>query len=84
MPLYDYQCQEESCKYEFEQMETIKNRSNPEKKPCPKCGKKAVKQLMKLPRISSGGLYKKHDSGFKEVLAKVAQNHPKHELDHLL
>lgn len=83
MPIYDYVCSE--CNHRFEKQELIKNRLKPEKKPCPQCGQKKVCQFLpSAPGIHSGGSLKKTDNGFKEVLAKVAQHHPKHKFGHLL
>ena len=83
MPIYDYICS--SCDHRFEKQELIKNRLKPEKKPCPECGKTSISQyLPSSPGVHSGGIYKKTDGGFNEVLSKVAQHHPHHTFGHLL
>ena len=81
MPLYDYTCL--ACKHHFEKMKLMKDREEPETEPCPACGKKKVKQFLpSAPGLHSGGVYKKPDSGFREVLAKIAQHHPRHNIGH--
>lgn len=83
MPIYDYKCV--GCEHSFEQSQLIKNRLKPEKKPCPKCGEKKVHQyLPTAPGIHSGINMKKPDGGFREVLSKIAQAHPKHKFGHHL
>ena len=42
MPNYEYQCG--ICEYRFTEFLKIDERKNPEKTPCPECGKKKVKQ----------------------------------------
>ena len=44
MPFYDYKC--EKCEHTWEEMLKIKDHKKPEKKPCPKCGEKKVKQII--------------------------------------
>ena len=42
IPTFEYQCKE--CDYQFESFQWQDSRLGPTKEPCPKCGKKAVKQ----------------------------------------
>lgn len=44
MPFYDYKC--DKCEHLWEEMLKIKDHKKPEKKPCPNCGQKAVKQII--------------------------------------
>lgn len=82
MILYDYKCF--SCNKQWEARNTVKNRLKPQYQPCPNCAVKGeVKQIItKAPGIHSGGAFKKNDSGFKEVISKIKQHHPRHNLGH--
>lgn len=44
MPNYDYMCG--GCNHSFEEFLLMKDRKKPCKKPCPKCGKKEIKQYI--------------------------------------
>jgi putative FmdB family regulatory protein len=79
MPNYDYKC--EACGHLFEVMLKVAQRKKPCKADCPSCGQKKVEQVIGVPGLCDGfriGTLK-HDSGFKEVLAKVKQHNPKFE-----
>lgn len=80
MPMYDYLCSE--CGHRFEQMEKIDNRKNPEKSPCPSCGKQGITFQIGAPAIGDSvrlGLTKP-DDGFREVMAKIKQKHKINQL----
>lgn len=80
MPLYQYQCKK--CDHFFEEIYTYSNRDVPSKNPCPSCGEIAVEKRIGTPGISDAikmGM-KGTDGGFKEVLSKIKQAHPRHNL----
>ena len=79
MPNYDYICK--ACSHTFEEFLKIKDHEKPCKKPCPKCGEKKVEQYIASapPIIDPVRLgIRKPDSGFKEVISKIKQAHPRH------
>lgn len=72
MPNYEYKCF--SCEHVFEEFLPIAKRSSPEKKACPSCGEKKVKQvILSCPNIA--GEYGKdiHSAkgGFKDAMQRV-------------
>lgn len=78
--LYNYHCQE--CKHEFEKNLPMKDNDLPESEPCPECGKIAVTQMVDgAGNLHSGRGMQRPDEGFREVLAKVAENHPAHKMN---
>ena len=64
MPMYDYQCQ--ACQHTWEDFFRVAERLEPESKPCPKCGKIQVKQLICNPEISHLN-YRKVPEWYKDV-----------------
>jgi len=73
MPNYEYLCH--ACNYTFEEFFKMDDRKKPEKKPCPQCGKKKVKQecltppnMCMDPNMNVGT---KATGGFKDVLSKA-------------
>lgn len=81
MPNYSYKCT--ACQHPFEQVELIKNRYKPSKKPCPNCGKKKVDMQIGVPSlcdpVNVGTL--KPNSGYKECLAKIREKCPKNNMN---
>jgi hypothetical protein len=73
MPFYDYRC--EKCEHTWEEMLKIKDHKKPEKKPCPKCGEKSVKQIiLSVPGFAvdtSMQVTNKATGGFKDVMQKT-------------
>jgi putative FmdB family regulatory protein len=86
MPLYDYTCKK--CGHLWEEMQTIKGRSKPTKKACPECEEKgSVFQTLASPPSTgnpSSFSVAKTDSGFQEVLSKIGQNHPNHNMSQFM
>lgn len=79
MPTYDYVCSE--CNNVFEEIKKIDERTEPEKNPCPSCGKiNCISLTMTAPSLVSpfriDGL-KKPSSEFKERMSQI-----KHGLRH--
>ena len=78
MPTYVYGCKK--CKIEFELVLPMANNHDPDGENCEVCGAKSSIRL--LP--SWGGAVgdsvalgiKQPDNGFKDVLAKISENHP--------
>ena len=82
MPMYDYRCKK--CEHHFEEMHIIAERKAPEKKACPECGKKQIEQTIEgMPFIGDPVRQgtKRVDNGFREVMQKVADNHPNHTMN---
>lgn len=80
MPLYQYQCKK--CNHFFEEIYIYSKRDFPTKNPCPSCGEVEVERAIGTPAISDPikmGM-KGTDGGFKEVLSKIKQAHPRHNL----
>ncbi len=80
MPAYDYRCS--GCGHTFEMNTSISNRDKLTKKPCPKCKNKKMHRVMSAPSIGDSvkmGI-KKVDNGFKEVMSKIKQHHPRHNI----
>ena len=73
MPFYDYKCN--SCENIWEEFQSIKNNKKPEKKPCPNCGKKEVKQIiLQAPNCAVDTemrITNKAKGGFKDVMQKT-------------
>lgn len=82
MPFYDYKCSK--CDHTFEEFQRIDDHDKPCKKPCPNCkAKKAVKQvILQAPAacdpLRVGSI--KPDNGFREVISKIKQAHPRNTL----
>ena len=82
MPTYNYKCSE--CEHEFEMFLPIKDREVPVKSSCPECEKtKCVEQFLPVPPGAADPVRlgrTKPDKGFREVLQKIAQHHPHHDM----
>jgi putative FmdB family regulatory protein len=79
MPNYDYMCG--GCNHSFEEFLLMKDRKKPCKKPCPKCGKKEIKQYIASAPVVIDPVrlgITRPDSGFKEVISKIKKAHPRH------
>jgi len=72
MPTYEYQCK--SCGYRFDEFLMMKDRRKPEKKPCPECGEKTVKQGFFTPPVGGHDATLKPSSDFKELINSVKNN----------
>jgi putative FmdB family regulatory protein len=82
MPTYDYQCGK--CKHTFEQSSRIADRKDPEKKPCPKCGKKKVKQaILQVTNVGDPLAFgkQKFPVGWKERLQSIHKRTAGSKLD---
>lgn len=82
MPTYEYKCH--ACQSFWEDFLPMSSADGPTKLPCPKCGKKKVKREVCLPQPFADPIRigrKKPDRGFREVLAKVAEAHPRHKMN---
>lgn len=80
MPTYDYNC--ENCGHVFEEFLSMSKCDKPISDPCPKCGQKKVKKMVSSFAICDPvtlGL-KKPDRGFRDVLSKVREKHPKNTM----
>lgn len=80
MPLYDYKCTK--CEHSWDEIVLYKNRDKPCKKPCPECKEKSVTRVVGAPIMSEPhkmGL-KRPDGGFREVISKIKQHHPKNTI----
>jgi len=73
MPNYEYLCH--GCGYTFEEFYRIDDRKKPEKKPCPKCGIKKIKQeCLTAPATAMDPnmhVDNKATGGFKDVMQKT-------------
>ena len=80
MPFYDYKCA--GCGHTFEEMLRVADLEKPTKKKCPSCGKKKVEVVIGSPSIVDpvriGTV--KPDKGWQEVMAKIKQAHPRHNM----
>jgi putative FmdB family regulatory protein len=80
LPTYDYCCTNEECKHSFDEFfHLVSQRLRPEKKPCPKCGKKTIKLAILSPAYVGDMVHlgrKKPPRGFRDVLNKIEQNVP--------
>lgn len=78
MPLFEYQCIK--CLHAFEKLKPISERKIPELEKCPECGELGTVEQ----KIFTAQLWadahrvgvKKHDSGFTEVLSRIAEKAP--------
>ncbi len=80
MPFYDYKCGD--CGHAFEQMLRIADMEKPTKKKCPSCGKKKVELVVGAPAVCDSVRIgaQKPDKGWQEVLSKIKQAHPRHNM----
>jgi putative FmdB family regulatory protein len=82
MPLYEYQC--ENCSHKFESLRSIKNMKEPESEPCPNCSIiGAVSQKVFTAQIWADAHRvgaKTTDDGFKEVLSRIHERSPGSDL----
>ena len=73
MPNYEYLCH--GCGFTFEEFFKIDDRKIPEKKPCPKCKKKKIKQeCLTAPAMAMDPNMRvdnKASGGFKDVMNKA-------------
>tara|TARA_Y100000593_G_scaffold90509_1_gene177097 strand:+ start:1495 stop:1788 length:294 start_codon:yes stop_codon:yes gene_type:complete len=72
MPTYEYQCK--SCEHRFEEFLLMKDRAKPEKRPCPECGEKTVKQGFFTAPVGGYDANLKPQSGFKEIMNSIKNN----------
>ena len=72
MPTYEYQCK--SCEYRFDEFLMMKDRTKPERKPCPKCGEKSVKQGFFTAPVGGFDASLKPQSGFREIMDNMKNN----------
>lgn len=80
MPFYDYKCGD--CGHAFEQMLSIADMEKPTKKKCPSCGKKKVQMVIGAPAVCDSvriGV-RKPDKGWQEVMSKIKEAHPRHNM----
>jgi putative FmdB family regulatory protein len=74
MPYYDYKCY--SCEHVFEEFLKMSERTKPEKKPCPACGEKKVKQaILTSPNVGIDFTVDIHKAkgGFKDAMQRVCE-----------
>jgi len=73
MPFYDYKC--DACGHIFEEMLKIKDHKKPEKKPCPNCKEKKVKQIiLTVPGVAIDTEFRvtnKAKGGFRDVMQRA-------------
>jgi|APGre2960657505_1045072.scaffolds.fasta_scaffold73234_1 putative FmdB family regulatory protein len=73
MPNYEYLCH--ACHHTFEEFFKIDDRKKPEKRKCPACGEKKVKQeCLTAPGMAmdpSMDVTRKASGGFKDVMEKT-------------
>lgn len=72
MPTYEYRCN--ACQETFEEFLPLAKRKTPEKKACPCCGEKRVKQVvLSSPSVGVdlGKDIHKATGGFKDAMQKV-------------
>tara|TARA_R100000152_G_C6738441_1_gene162407 strand:- start:306 stop:599 length:294 start_codon:yes stop_codon:yes gene_type:complete len=72
MPTYEYQCK--ACEHRFEEFLLMKDRGKPEKKPCPKCGEKQVKQGFFTAPVGGYDYNLKPHAGFKDIINSIKNN----------
>ena len=81
MPIYDFKCKK--CENTWDEMLLYKNRDKPCKSGCPKCAESGmIERVIGAPIMSEPhkmGL-KRPDSGFREVISKIKQHHPKNTI----
>ena len=66
MPTYEYHCT--SCGYRFDEFLKMKDRGKPEKKACPECGEKKIKQGFFTPPVGGTDATLKPSSDFTEII----------------
>lgn len=78
MPTYHFHCKK--CDKHWEDTIKIAEMDIPLKKACPECKKRGgIERLIEAPKIVGGvdgQSSLRHDGAFKEVMAKVKENHP--------
>lgn len=80
MPLYDMKCT--SCGNEGTKLIKLSDLDSLESKQCPLCGTASYERQMSTPRTVSGvNLASKVPQGFKEVLSKIKEAHPRNKID---
>ncbi len=72
MPTYEYYCK--SCEHRFDEFLMIKDRGKPERKPCPKCGEKEVKQGFFTAPVGGYDSNLKPQGGFKDIIDSIKNN----------
>ena len=72
MPTYEYECKK--CTHRFEELLSMKDRVKPEKKPCPECGEKEVKQGFFTAPVGGFDAKLKPQSGFKELMDGIKKS----------
>tara|TARA_Y100001973_G_C5204866_1_gene340689 strand:+ start:2177 stop:2425 length:249 start_codon:yes stop_codon:yes gene_type:complete len=78
MPTYSYKC--DACDHEFSEIHRISEMNKPTKEPCPECGKEGnIRTKITGSKFSFKKEFKP-DDGFREVISKIKQNHPKHNI----
>lgn len=79
MPTYDFRC--ENCNHTFEEFLSMTQSDDPCHKPCPNCKKKKVVKDFSLPvQTRLMGTPIKHSNAFKDVISKIKNAHPKHNI----
>ena len=69
MPTYEYHCK--SCGYRFDEFLKMKDRGKPEKKPCPECGEKTIKQGFFTAPVGGCDASLKPQAGFKDIINSI-------------
>jgi putative FmdB family regulatory protein len=76
MPTYSYQCH--SCEYKESKVLHIVDYDRPCKEPCPSCGALTVVQVVST--VGYNREVPKPTGDFKEVIAKIKEREPHHNL----
>ena len=80
MPFYDYKCA--GCGHTFEEMLRMADVDKPTKAKCPSCKKKKVELVVGAAKVCDSvriGVTKP-DKGWQEVMAKIKEAHPRHNM----
>lgn len=81
MPAYDYECKK--CKVVFEKSLPMAKSNQPLEEACPSCKEKgSVQKKITFPGIADSVNIgrKKPDKGFMEVMSKIKEKHPLHNM----